>query len=330
MSGVVLHEFGQAYDELRFEPTEPAELGPGDVAIEVAACGLNFPDLLVVQGTYQTLPELPFVPGKELAGTVTEVGSAVSRFAVGDRVMAQVEHGAFVERAVVAEQRCFPIPDDFGFDEAAAFGLVYSTAYFALLRRGRYREGETVLVTAANGSVGSAAVQLASSLGAKTIAVVRSEAAVPAARQDGAEHVIVAADPSGLREQVRALTDGRGADVVIESVGGEHFAACLRAIAWEGRIVTLGFAGGQIPTIKAGHLLVKNVEVTGLEMHGYQTREPAHLAEAFARILALRDDGKVQIRVAHRFDISEPGPAFATLAAGNLAGRVVFTTAAAR
>lgn len=229
---------------------------------------------------------------------------------------------------VISERRCFPIPDDLGFDEAAAFGLVYSTAYVALMRRGRYRSGETVLVTAANGGVGSAAVQLASASGAETIAVVRADAAVAGARRDGADQVIVAADPSGLRDEVRALTGGRGADVVIESVGGETFAACLRATAWEGRIVTLGFAGGQIPTIKAGHLLVKNVEVTGLEIHSYQAREPAYLAKVFARILAFRREGKVDIRVARRFDISAPGPAFEALAGGKLGGRAVFTTRA--
>jgi NADPH:quinone reductase-like Zn-dependent oxidoreductase len=322
---VRLREFGQDFASLRLEETEAPTPGSGDVLIAVEACGVNFPDLLVVGGTYQKLPELPFVPGKELAGTVTAVGADVTRFAVGDRVMSQIEAGAFAEEVAVPEGRCYPIPDDLGFDEASTFGLVYGTAYVALTRRANYAEGETVLVTAASGSVGSAAVQIASSLGARTIAVVRSEDAVVRATEDGAEHVIVAADPASLKDRVYDITDSRGADVVIEAVGGELFGACLRATAWEGRIVSVGYASGDVPTVKAGHLLVKNIGVCGLQISDYQAREQEFVAAAYAHILELRGSGNVKIRVAERFAMESPGDALAAVAAGGLSGRVVMT-----
>jgi NADPH:quinone reductase len=321
---VVLREFGQDFESLGVEDRDAVTPGPDEVLIAAAAFGVNFPDLLVVGGTYQTLPELPFVPGKELAGTVAAVGAEVSRFAVGDRVMAQIEAGAFSEEVSVPQGRCFPIPDDLDFDEAAAFGLVYATAYVALTRRAKLVEGETVLVTAASGSLGSAAVQLAASLGALTIAVVRSDDRVAQATDDGADHVLVA-DPSSLRDQVREVTDSRGADVVIEAVGGDLFAACLRATAWEGRIVSVGYAGGEVPSVKAGLLLVKNMGVCGLQISDYQAREQEFMATAYAHILELRKTGKVKIRIAERFRLESPGEALASVAAGGLSGRVVMT-----
>jgi NADPH:quinone reductase-like Zn-dependent oxidoreductase len=320
----VLHEFGASHAGLRVEELPVLdEPGAGQVLIDVAACGVNFPDLLVVEGSYQSLPPLPFTPGKELAGTVRAVGAGVTRFVPGSRVMAQIEHGAFRAEVLVEEDRCFPIPDSMPFDEAAAFGLVYATAYMALVRRAHLQAGETVLVTAASGSVGSAAVQLASALGAHTIAVVRDASAIARATADGADDIVHLSDASELRDAVRAATDGRGADVVIEAVGGDLFAACLRATAWEGRIVSVGYASLDVPTIKAGHLLVKNIGVMGLQISDYQSREPASIAAAYEHILRLRDAGQVTIRIAHRFPLEDTGLALGAVAAGGLDGRVV-------
>jgi NADPH:quinone reductase-like Zn-dependent oxidoreductase len=323
--GVVLRAYGGTQGRLDFAEVE--QPGPHEVLIEVAAAAVNFPDLLLAQGKYQTRPEPPFVLGRELAGTVVALGAAAVGFGVGDRVLAQVERGAFAELVAVPTSRCFPIPEDLDFERAAALGLPYSTAYVALVRRGRYRPGETVLVTAAGGSVGGAAVQIAASLGARTIAVVRGAGAARRAEADGAADVVLAPDPASIRDRVHALTEGRGVDLVVESVGGETFAACLRATAREGRVVVVGFAGGEIPVIKAGHLLVKNVEVVGLEMHSYQRNEPDYLAEVLARILGLRHSGKVRIRVARRFPLAEATAAFTALAEGGLDGRVVLTVA---
>ncbi len=326
MLGALLHEFGADGSELRIEELRAgAGPGHGELIVDVAACGVNFPDILVVNGKYQTLPPLPFTPGKEFAGVVSKVGEGVTRFAVGDRVMAQIEFGAFQERVVVHENRTFPIPDSLPFDEAAAFGLVYATSYFALTHRAKLQPGESVLVTGASGSIGSAAVQIASALGAETVAVVRDKADADRASADGARHVLVVKDPSELRDQVHRVTGGRGADVVIEAIGGELFGACLRATAWQGRIVSVGFACGDVPAVKAGYLLVKNIGVMGLQISDYQEREPGLVADAYRHILQLREAGKVNFRIADRYDLSEAGRALAAVAAGGLDGRVVIT-----
>jgi NADPH:quinone reductase len=324
---VLLREFGSDYASLRTDEVGPPDGVPGDgeVLIAAEAWGVNFPDLLVVDGTYQTLPPLPFTPGKELSGTVLAVGADVTRVRPGARVMAQIEHGAYAEQVVVPEGRCFPIPDDMSAEEAATFGLVYGTAYVALTRRALLREGEWVLVTAASGSIGSAAVQIAKSLGARPIAVVRSEAGAERAASDGADHVLRIADPADLREGVRRVTASRGADIVIESVGGELFGACVRSTAWEGRVVSVGYASGVVPTIKAGYLLVKNIGVSGLQISDYQAHEQELMAHVYAHILELRAAGGVRIRIAERLDLDQIGGALAAVALGGLDGRVVLT-----
>ena len=328
MRAVVVERFG-APEVLVVRDVPPPAAGPGEVVVDVHAAGVNYPDLLVVGGAYQFLPPLPFTPGKEVAGVVGEVGAGVSGLEPGQRVLAQVEHGGYQERLAVPAAQVVPIHDDIGFPEAAAFGLVHLTSHFALVRRARLQPGETVLVTGAGGGVGAAGVQLAKAFGARVIAVVRDGSGVAAAHALGADHVLPV-DPAGLRDRVRDLTGGRGADVVLESVGGEVFRAALRATAWEGRIVVIGFASGEIPEIKAGHVLVKNISVLGLQVSDYRDREPGAVREVLAELLQLHADGRLRVPLAATFPLEDAAKALDALRAGAVGGRIALTVSRGR
>jgi NADPH2:quinone reductase len=265
--------------------------------IKVEAVGVNFVDLLVIGGTYQFLPPRPFTPGKLPAGRVLAIGDNVKRFAVGDRVLTTAEQGGYAEQAIALAEHCYRIPDRMSFTEAAAMALAFDTAWFALQERGRLRTGETVLVLGATGAVGLAAVQLAKAFGARVIAGVssmRKANIVKEAGADRADDMSMENLRDGLREQVHAITDGRGADVVIDTLGDRFFAAALRATAWSGRLVVVGFAAGEIPSVKVNYLLVKNIEVSGLQVSDYRKRMPARMRECFEQIFALYEDGAVR------------------------------------
>jgi NADPH:quinone reductase len=296
----------------------------GEVVVDVTAAGVNFPDLLVTGGTYQRLPELPFVPGKELAGTVSAVGNEVERPHVGDRVAVQVEHGAFAQRVTVPAVNAVPVPDGVDDDVAAALGMGYLTAHFALFRRARLTAEERVLVTGANGDVGSAAVQLARRSGARVVAQVRSDRHVDRLRELGADTVVVG-DAAGLRDGVLDATDGHGVDVVVETVGGDLFTQALRCVAWEGRLVVVGFAGGDVPTVKAGYLLVKNVSVLGLQVSDYRDREPAAVSAVQAELMDAVAAGDLEVPITARFPLADAGEALETVRRGGSLGKVVLT-----
>jgi NADPH:quinone reductase-like Zn-dependent oxidoreductase len=320
MRAAVVETFGPPTSLVTAEVADP-EPAAGEVVIEVAAAGVNFPDVLVVAGEYQILPDRPFSPGKEVAGTVHAVGEGVTEFSPGDRVMAQIEHGGYAERVAVPEAQLVALPDGVAFPEAAALGLGAITAHFALVRRARLQPGETVLVTGAGGGVGSAGVQIAKALGAQVIAVAQDEERAALAKSQGADHVVLAG-PS-LREEVRELTEGRGADVVLELVGGDVFAQSLRATAWEGRVVVIGFASGEIPAIKAGHLLVKNIAVLGLQVSDYRDREPAAVRRAIEHMLDLHVAGRLTVPVARTYPLDKAGVALEAVRSGRVAGKVV-------
>ena len=323
MRAAVVETFGPPTSLVTAEVADPVP-APGEVVIEVAAAGVNFPDVLVVAGEYQILPERPFSPGKEVSGTVHAVGDGVTEFSPGDRVMAQIEHGGYAERVTVPEAQVVPLPDAVAFPEAAALGLGAITAHFALVRRARLQAGETVLVTGAGGGVGSAGVQLAKALGAQVIAVAQDEERAALAKTQGADHIVLAG-PS-LRDEVRDLTGGRGVDVVLELVGGDVFTQSLRATAWEGRIVVIGFASGDIPAVKAGHLLVKNIAVLGLQVSDYRDREPAAVRRAIEHMLDLHVQGRLTVPVAKTYPLDEAGAALESVRRGRVAGKVVLTT----
>ncbi|MCP3387776.1 NADPH:quinone oxidoreductase family protein [Bradyrhizobium sp. CCGB12] len=296
MRAVTVREFGTP-ESLSIEEVASPEPGPDEILIDVRAVGVNFVDLLVIGGTYQFLPPRPFTPGKLPAGIVAKVGANVSRFSVGDRVLTTAEQGGYAERATALADHSYRIPDAMSFTDAAAMALAFDTAWFALRERGRLRKGESVLVLGATGSVGLAAVQLAKAFGAHVLAGVSSMAKADVAKAAGADEVIdlsVENLRDGLRTQVHAVTGGKGADVVIDSLGDRFFAAAFRALAWSGRLVVVGFAAGEIPTVKVNYLLVKNIEVSGLQVSDYRKRTPALMRECFEEIFALYEKGLVK------------------------------------
>jgi NADPH:quinone reductase len=299
MRAIVVHKHGPVAD-VRFEEVADPIAGRGEVLIETRAIGLNFPDVLVIEGTYQKLPPRPFSPGKELAGVVRSVGADVVTCKPGDRVLALVEYGAYAELVAVPQQQCFVMPESMPFVVGAAMGVAYQTAYFALIDRGQYASGETVLVTGASGGVGLACVEVAKALGATVIAGVTSESSGELVRRHGADHMVNLAEPDlreSLRLAVREVTAGRGADIVLDPVGGDVFDASLRALAWRGRLVVIGFAAGRIPEVKANYLLVRNISVTGLQISDYRERDVAWWRRVQQELFELYRAGKLHPHV---------------------------------
>jgi len=298
----------------------------GQILVDVQACGINFPDVLVVSGAYQLLPPRPFTPGKDFAGVVRAVGEGVSDFAPGDRIMSQIEFGAWAEQALTTPSQSFRMPDGMSFEAGAAMGLVYQTAWFALMERGQYKTGETVLIGGAAGGVGLAAVQIAVGHGATVIAAVRSPEEAEVVRNSGAQHVI---DVSGdnlrerIREQVYACTGGHGADVVLDPLGAEFFAGALRATAWCGRVVVIGFAAGEIPSVKVNYLLVKNIAVSGLQWSDYRDRTPEKVRAAQDDLFRLWHAGHVRPVVMRTFAFEEAAQALTMVRDGVVRGKVV-------
>lgn len=293
MRAVVLREFGTP-ESLGIEDVPSPTPRENEVLIDVHAVGVNFVDLLVISGKYQFLPERPFTPGKLPAGIVREVGSDVTRISVGDRVLTTAEQGGYAQQAIAPAAQCYRIPDEMTFTDAASMALAFDTAWFALHERGRLKAGETVLVLGATGGVGAAAVQLAKAADARVIAGVSSLAKSDAVLQIGADAVVdlsVANIQDGLREQVHALTEGKGVDIVIDSLGDKYLPAALRALAWSGRLVVVGFAAGEIASVKTNYLLVKNIEVSGLQVSDYRKRMPFRMKECFEEIFALYSQG---------------------------------------
>lgn len=327
MRSVRIREFGPPGSHRVEDGPEPVPAA-GEVLVDVAAATVNFPDLLVVTGRYQVLPERPFSPGKDATGTVLAVGAGVTGLGPGDRVLALVEHGAYATRLVAPASQCHRLPDGLSFVDGAAMGLVSQTAWFALVDRGAYRKGEIVFVTGAGGGVGLAAVEIARALGATVLAGVRRPAHAEAARQAGADHVIDLSVPDlrhAVREQVHDATNGHGADVVIDTLGGDPFDGALRALAWCGRMVVVGFAAGRIPEVRANYLLVKNITATGLQWSDYRDRAPDRVAEAQQHLFALHASGAIRPHVMRTFPLDQFAEAMALLQAGEVTGKVVLT-----
>ncbi|ARP92985.1 NADPH:quinone oxidoreductase family protein [Bordetella genomosp. 13] len=325
MKALVVRAFAPV-DQHRVEILPDPEPGAGEVLIEVAAAGVNYPDTLVVSGKYQVLPPLPFVPGKDASGTVLRVGPGVTTPRPGDRVVAHMEHGAWAGRAVAPAANCCVLPDSVGFDDAAAMGLVYQTAYFALVERGGFKAGEIVLINGAAGGVGGAAVQLVKALGGVALAGVNTPRQAQAAREMGADHVIDLAAENlrdSLRAQVHDVTDGHGADVILDPLGDEVFAASLRALAWCGRLVVIGFAAGDIPTLKVNYLLLKNIAVSGLQWSDYRDRQPERVAEVQRHLMRLHEEGRIRPRLAAVLPLEQVGIALEALAQGRATGKYV-------
>lgn len=295
MRAVMFDQFGP-FENARVAEAPRPVAGPNEVVIEVHAAPVNYVDLVVVAGKYQFSPPLPFTPGKGPAGLVVEVGEGVEQIKPGDRVLAMAESGGYAEFAKAAAQDCYRIPDKLSFSQAGALSLAYDTAYFALTDRGRLRKGETLLVLGSTGAVGRACMQLGKAMGARVIAAISSPSRAEAAYAGGADSVVdLAAEDlrESLRAQVFALTDGQGADVVIDMLGGDIFDAAIRAVAWRGRVVIVGFAAGRIPTVKVNYLMLKNMEVSGLQISDYRKRRPDMLQDCYRDVFSLYERGLI-------------------------------------
>ena len=328
MKAVVVRTFAP------FEQAEYAELpdpqaGPGEVVVAVKAAEVNYPDILMMEGKYQVKPPLPFSPGKAAAGVVEAVGEGVTGIKPGDRVAVQVEYGAYAEKLVTRAATCYAMPEAMGFEQAAALGLVYQTSHFALIERADLQPGETVFVLGASGGIGVASVQLAKALGASTvIGGVLGAANAAIAQAAGADHTLDLTMENlrdSLRDTVKALTGGHGVDIVIDPVGGEANAAALRAMAWRGRMVIIGFASGEIPTIKANYLLLKNIAVSGLQWSDYRERDPAWVARVQSKIFDLHVQGKLDPLISKTLPLEQYAEAMTLLKEGQAQGKIVLT-----
>ncbi|SEK05671.1 NADPH:quinone reductase [Sphingobium sp. AP50] len=326
MKAVLVNEFGPIA-HARYTDVDDPLPGDDDILIEVHASEANYPDLLVMEGKYQIKPPLPFSPGKAAAGTVTAVGQKVEAFAVGSRVAAQVEYGAYAQKLAVPYRSAFLLPKTMPFDVAAALGLVYQTSYFALIHRASFKPGDSVLVLGASGGVGSAAVQLAKAMGASVvIGGVLGEENKQVASAVGCDHVFDLAAENlhdGLREAVYGVTGGKGCDIVIDPVGGQANAAALRALAWCGRMVIIGFASGDIPTIKANYLLVKNIAVSGLQWSDYRERDAESVKVAQEQIYRLWEAGKLKPHISKKMPLSNFEEALEDLRHSRVQGKVI-------
>lgn len=332
MKAVLVEAYGP-YSGAVLKTVDDPVVEPGMAVVRLMAADVNFPDILVMEGKYQVKPPLPFSPGKAGAGLVEAVGDGVTGLKPGDRVAVQVEYGAYAQKVLVPAQTCYPIPDDMPFDVAAALGLVYQTAYFSLDDRAAFKPADTVLVLGASGGVGMASVQLAKALGSPcVIAGVRGAANAEFARQAGADHVVdLAMDnlKDGLRDAVKQITGGQGADIVIDPVGGEANAAALRAMAWCGRMVIVGFASGDIPAIRSNYLLVKNIAVSGIQWSDYRERDPGGVAEAQKRIFGFWSDGILDPIITHRIGIDDFMQALDIAGGGKVQGKIIMLTGGA-
>ncbi|HET8613216.1 MAG TPA: NADPH:quinone oxidoreductase family protein [Sphingomonas sp.] len=292
----------------------------GEVAIRVVAAGVNFPDGLMVEGRYQTKPALPFTPGSEVAGVIEAAGEGVSGLAPGERVAAFTGTGGFAERAIVPATQAYPLPDAIGFETAAGALVTYGTSFHALRDRATLGSGETLLVLGAAGGVGLAAVELGRTMGARVIAVASSEEKRALCRERGADSAIDYAD---LRAQVNELTGGRGADVVYDPVGGEPALAAIKALAWGGRHLIVGFAGGDIPRIPANLLLLKSAASLGVLWGASVKRDPERHAANIADLLGWIAEGRLRPRIDATYPLDRTADALAHVMERRAQGKVV-------
>jgi NADPH2:quinone reductase len=309
------------------DPTPAA----GQVVIGVKACGVNYPDVLIIEDRYQFKPQRPFAPGGEVAGIVEAVGQGVASLKPGDRVIGYAGHGGMAEKLVIAAGDCVPMPPSMPFDVASALVLTYGTSIYALKDRAKLEPGETLLVLGAAGGVGLAAVELGKAFGARVVAAASSEEKVALAKAHGADSGVVYPQGPFDKAGARALADlfkqacgEKGADVIYDPVGGDYTEAALRAIAWEGRLLVVGFPSG-IPRLPLNLTLLKSCQVVGVFWGGFGRRDPKANAANIARLMELYGSGAIKPLVSERFPLARAGEAIAHLAARKAMGKIVVT-----
>ena len=321
MKAILCKEYGPA-EKLVIEDIESPVVKGYGVKIRVKAAGLNFPDTLIIENKYQLKPALPFSPGGEMAGEVLEVGEKVTRFKPGDRVAGLTGYGAFAEEIVAPEQNLLPIPDAMSDEKAAAFSMVYGTSYYALKQRANIQPGETLLVLGASGGVGLATVELGKAMGAHVIAAASSAEKLAVAKAAGADDLINYTEEP-LKDAVKKLTKSKGVDVIYDPVGGEFTEQALRAMAWNGRHLIIGFAAGDIPKIPANLTLLKGCSVVGVFWGSFTQREPQASAQNMMELMKLYADGKIDPKISEVFEFEDYAKALGALTERRATGKVV-------
>lgn len=323
MKAIICEAWGKPESLFVGERPSPT-LHAGQVRIGVHACGVNFADTLMIQGLYQEKPPFPFSPGLEVAGEVLEVADGISHVRVGDRVAAITGFGGFAEEVVVPAPSVLPIPAMMDVITAAGFAITYGTSHLALARRAQLQPGELLLVHGAAGGVGLTAVEIGKLMGATVIATASTPEKLALAQQYGADHLINIREES-LRDRVREISGGKGADVIYDPVGGDLFDQSLRCIAWEGRMLVIGFADGRIPHIPANLALVKNISIVGLYWGGYTSRNPQVVTNSLATLLAWYAEGKIRPHISQTYPMAQAADALNALINRQSTGKVVLT-----
>jgi NADPH2:quinone reductase len=321
MKTVLCKEFGPP-ESLVVEDVPSPTPAPGQVVLAVRACGVNFPDVLLIQNKYQFKPPLPFAPGGEVAGIVTAVGEGVRGVRVGERVIGSTGWGGFAEEVAVDAARVIPIPDAMDFVTASAFLLTYGTSHHALRDRAALQPGETLLVLGAAGGVGLAAVEIGKVMGARVIAAASTPEKLAVCREHGADEVIDYTRED-LKERTKSLTGGEGADVIYDPVGGAYTEAALRATAWKGRLLVIGFAAGDIPRIPLNLVLLKGCQIVGVFWGAFTAREPARNEANVRELMTWYGEGKIAPHVSATYPLERAAEALNAMAERRVVGKVV-------
>lgn len=309
-------------DTLVVEELPDVVPGPGQVAINVKAAGVNFPDVLIVQNKYQFKPELPFTPGSELSGVICAVGEGVNNIKVGDMVIAFIGHGAFAQQALAPANAIIPMPQGMDFDTAAAITLTYGTSHHAVVDRAQLKAGETMLVLGAAGGVGLAAIEIGKALGARVIAAASTEEKLKICELHGADATINYSTED-LREAIKAATGGKGPDVIYDPVGGIYTEPAFRSIAWRGRYLVVGFANGEIPKLPLNLALLKGASLVGIFWGEFAKREPKANLMAMRELMGWLAEGKIKPHISGRYALKDTARALNDLAERKVTGKII-------
>ncbi len=332
MKAVLCKEFGPP-ESLVVEDIASPEPGPGEVVLDVHAAAVNFPDVLIIQNKYQFKPPLPFSPGGEVAGVVAKLGEGVTGLKIGDRVIGSCGNGGFVEELAIAATSCIPIPDEMDLETASALVLSYGTSHYGLKNRANIQPGESLLVMGAAGGVGLAAVELGKAMGAKVIAAASSQEKLDICKERGADETILY--PSGemtreeqkaFSDEIKRLTDGKGADVIYDPVGGAYAEPALRATNWEGRYLVIGFASGPIPQIPLNLALLKSCQIVGVFWGAFTMRDPAGNQANLAELMTMYKAGQISPYISGRYPLEQAAEALNQMAGRQVKGKVILTT----
>ncbi len=321
MKAVLCKAFGPPESLVLEEVASPVP-GRGQVVISVRACGVNFPDTLIIQGKYQFKPPLPFSPGSEVAGVVKEIGPGVERVKIGDRVMAGSAFGGFAEEIIAEAEALIPVPDGMDFDTASALLMTYGTSLYALKDRANLQPGERMLVLGAAGGIGLAATEIGAVMGAEVIAAASSDAKLAICREHGASNVINYS-AEDLKERIRALTKGQGVDVVVDPVGGDYSETALRGMAWNGRFLVIGFTAGEIPRVPLNLTLLKGCSIVGVFWGSFVARDPQKNQENVRLLLGWWQEGKLKPRISARYPLERAADALNDISNRKAIGKIV-------